>query len=236
MTIDTWFASPEPETPGLTGGDIDIWKIGLDAGPEILAASRRLLSESESARAARYRRPADGERFTVAHGRLRVILGRYAGIRPEALEFAAGKRGKPRLVRAGQCEDLSFSLSYAGAMAIVAVAAGREVGVDAEPLHAENDLPLLAEACLSPAERALFDSATPARRARLFYTFWTRKEAYLKAQGVGLGVEPRTVDLSTPGPTPDGRWFVRDIGDDYPFPIALATECPPGCVRVMELT
>ncbi|HUI10794.1 MAG TPA: 4'-phosphopantetheinyl transferase superfamily protein [Bacteroidota bacterium] len=220
---------------GLAEGEIHVWSVGLDAGPVVLADCRRVLPESEAGRAARFRDGADGDRFILAHGSLRLLLGAYSGGRPDDLEFECGEHGKPRLASAVSIPGLAFSLAHARRAALIAVSGGSEVGVDIEEAGAVDDLPLLAAECFSPAERLLFDSAAPSRRAGLFYTFWTRKEAYLKGRGVGFSVDPRSVDVSAPGWMADGRWHVRDIGDAHSCASALAVERAPGRVRFMQL-
>ena len=119
---------------------------------------------------------------------LRRVLAPYLGEAAEEIELAAGEHGKPRL--AEEPERLGFNLSHSGRLALVAVARGREVGVDVERVRPERDLLALAERALAPEEAAAVREAAEPERARRFYELWTRHEARLKCLGVGLASRP----------------------------------------------
>ncbi|MFF8597580.1 4'-phosphopantetheinyl transferase family protein [Streptomyces sp. NPDC015232] len=130
--------------------------------------------------------------YVTAHALLRTVLGRVLDRDPVSLEFAAGPHGKPYL-RDGSVE---FSLSHSGELVAVALALGAPVGVDVERVPepgAELPLPVL-----SAAERAVFDRFPGPERSAAFAAYWVRKEAVLKATGVGLRVDPARLTVSAP--------------------------------------
>jgi 4'-phosphopantetheinyl transferase len=137
------------------------------------------------------RGPRPGERSARTHAALRLVLGGLTGEAPDGLRFErhcghcgdAG-HGKPRL--AGRT-DLEFSISHSGELALIAVAHGRRVGADVERVRRRTDVLAIARGSLSARERHAIESlpAGEGRRAE-FFRCWTRKEAYLKALGVGL--------------------------------------------------
>ena len=139
-------------------------------------------SHAERARAARFRRPGDGDRFLAAHGALRAIMAGYLQSDPRTLRFEVGAWGKPALAHS----DLAFNLSHSGARALVAVARGRQVGVDVERLRPIPELEgLMARVC-TPEECAELAAEPPTQREGAFLALWTRKEALAKMTGAGL--------------------------------------------------
>lgn len=119
---------------------------------------------------------------------LRGVLGRYLDEAPEEIELGSGEHGKPELARAP--ERLAFNLSHSGALALIAVTRGREVGVDVERVKPARDLVAIAARALEPEAAAAVREAAGAERVRLFYELWTQHEARLKCLGVGLGTIP----------------------------------------------
>lgn len=171
-----------------------MWRVGLDPSP---ARRRRLaltLSREERERAARLRLDRDRRRFVVARGGLRMILGEYLGVDPGEVEIGRSERGKPRLTRDGT--GLRFSLSRSGELALCAVAWDREVGVDVERLRPIADALEIAEHFFSERERQALRRRDDERRQRAFFRVWTRKEAWLKACGVGLTLPLDRVEVS----------------------------------------
>jgi 4'-phosphopantetheinyl transferase len=143
-----------------------------------------ILDAEERARAARFVFDRDRARFIAAHAYLRLLLARYAGHPPAALRFTATTSGKPRLLEPPA--DVRFNLSHSGVRGLVALSVGIEVGVDIE---AERPLALLdvARRFFAPGEVAALQALPAAERARAFFCGWTRKEAFIKAHGDGLG-------------------------------------------------
>jgi 4'-phosphopantetheinyl transferase len=145
------------------------------AGPVAPAAT--LLSADERARAARLRDPVHRQRFVLAHAFLRRELAARLGTPPASLAFSFGPAGKP------QVNGLQFSFSRSGEMAALAVSPRRAVGVDIEQVR-PIDVQLIAAHHFAAHETlALTASPDP---LTCFYRMWTRKEAALKMQGLGI--------------------------------------------------
>lgn len=208
-----------PGPPGLPGG-ARVWT--FDAGPGA-EPDLSALDEGELRRHARFLRPADRIRYGVAHAALRRLLGELTGAAPAALRFGrracprcGGPHGRPVLEHpAGGPE---FSLSHGGGLVLVAVAPGR-VGVDVEPVPGTPPDPGLVER-LHPAERAVVRAAPEELRSAAFTRLWTRKEAYLKGLGVGLGRALDADDVSTAVP----GWHLVDLAPGNGHAGALAVE------------
>jgi len=224
-----------PRSPRLNADEVHVWRASLMMREEEMTTLLRTLSEEELIRAYRFRFPRDRARFIGARGILREILGRYLHTPPERVRFGYNAYGKPELLDAEERERLRFNLSHAGRVALFAVTEGHEVGVDVEALRDDVPCEELAAGFFSRGEvQAL--AALPAKaRTRAFYNCWTRKEAYVKARGMGLSLpldcfdvslapgEPAAL-LATRGDEPDAaRWSLLeiDVGTNHVAAVAL---------------
>ncbi|MEP7225246.1 MAG: 4'-phosphopantetheinyl transferase superfamily protein [Actinomycetota bacterium] len=122
-----------------------------------------------------------------------AVLARYLGIAAADVHFTRDACGKPELdVRCGAA--LRFNISRAGQVGLLAVAEEARVGVDIEPLGRIPARWAIVHAALTERERLALPTDETAA-ADSFLRSWVRKEALLKAAGVGLSVEPRLVEL-----------------------------------------
>lgn len=172
--------------PALLCGEVHVWQGALDVGAQLLERLAATLSPSEHDRANRFREAEHRRRFVAGRGMQRDVLARYAGVAPERLAFATGPAGKPSL--APNPDDVRFNASNAAGLAVVAVTAGQEVGIDIEALRPVPDALELARRFFSPAELEALTATPVEERNSAFLVAWTRKEAYIKALGGGLSV------------------------------------------------
>ena len=155
------------------------------------------MPRDESERAARFHFQADRERFILAHGCLRGILARYLHCEPRQVIFSVGEFGKPDLVPP---QELDFNLSHSGNVALIAVARHRRVGIDVERIRPDMEVESIAGRFFSPAEISELMTLPLDQRPVGFFNGWTRKEAYIKAHGLGLSLPLDSFDVSlTPG-------------------------------------
>lgn len=149
-----------------------------------IALQQRLedsLSESERQHLAALRLAADRERFRLGRGSLRLLLGTWLELPPQAVPLATGRHGKPH------CPDgPPFNVSHSGDLILLALHPQRSVGVDVERLRPDLDWPALARRLLSAAEQAALAACPPHDRPEAFLAAWCRLEARLKARGDGL--------------------------------------------------
>jgi 4'-phosphopantetheinyl transferase len=138
------------------------------------------LAEDESQRARRFHFEQDRRRFVVGRGQLRSILSAYIGCTPSSVKFTYGSKGKPAL------PGLQFNVSHSHELALCAISAKREVGVDLEYLRPMPEAVQLAKRFFSRAEHDLIQALPAEEQASVFFRLWTGKEAYLKATGQGL--------------------------------------------------
>jgi 4'-phosphopantetheinyl transferase len=159
---------------------VHIWRAALD---EAGWPDPDRLPTPERERAASFLREEPGRRWVAARWALRRVLENYLEEPAAGIELELGGNGKPHL-RNG--DGIEFNLSHSNGLALVAVAEGREVGVDVELIEPNRDLVALAKRALGPDDVAAVRAASESERPAAFYAAWTRHEARLKCLGTGL--------------------------------------------------
>ena len=227
-----------PVKPASTLAPLRLWRLELDVEAGIEAELRRTLSSEELARAEAFADRKARRRYAVARGTLRELLGSLLGERPGSVPIEEGPRGKPRLAGAGQ--ELHFSVSRSGDVALVCIAGGRAVGVDLEALRPVPSAVAIARRRFAPAEARFVEEGGPAETDRRFLRCWTRKEAVAKAIGTGLDIDLRgfIVPLGRSGGVvsagdsahPAAGWLVADVavGDGHVAALAMPAPARPG--------
>jgi 4'-phosphopantetheinyl transferase len=168
--------------PGTIGPDeVHLWAWAFPPDAANVSADIAVLDHQERERMRRFHFAADRERYAVAHTNLRRILGTYLNQPPEKICFRTNRFGKPELAAD---VSLRFSMSHCRSIAIVAVANGQPVGIDVEDVRPVE--PEVAETHFSAIELSALNRLHGDAWLSGFYRCWTRKEAILKAEGVGL--------------------------------------------------
>lgn len=216
------------------GDAVRIWRIRLDDVDLGLAAS--ILDPDEIGRAEKLATPLLRRRFLSRRLALRQILGVETGIDPARLAIEQGTQGKPRLL---DQSGLFFNTSHSGALALLAVSARGEIGIDVERVR---DIPswteIVAEFFEKKEQDRLLRRQNPT--VGMFLSYWTRKEAVTKATGLGLGLPlssfrvPEARDAEDAVVTIRGmsgaarKWHVRGLvpGPDHIAALASARACP----------
>jgi 4'-phosphopantetheinyl transferase len=175
---------------------VDIVGVRLDASAEACAALWQLLSRDEQERAGKFRYAEHRAHYIVARASLRQLLAERLGTAPWAVEFVETKYGKPRLAPVHGSADLEFNLSHSGILALYAFTRGRAVGVDVELIREVPDADDLAERFFSVKETAMLRAFPLERRSLAFLACWTRKEAFIKALGLGLSCPLDAFDVT----------------------------------------
>ncbi|HWQ52909.1 MAG TPA: 4'-phosphopantetheinyl transferase superfamily protein [Bryobacteraceae bacterium] len=191
------------------------------------------LSAEEKDRASRLRFERDRSLFIHHHTALRAILSGYTGQAPEHMTLTAAQGGKPRLNP--DCGGWRFNLSHAGSAALVAVARGREVGVDIERVRPVAGAAAIAARFFAPPECGAMRDLPAASREAGFLACWTRKEAFIKATGEGLGRNLHSftvpVEPADSGPWRIEGWSVLALPPPPGYIAALAVEGEPPTVH-----
>jgi 4'-phosphopantetheinyl transferase len=230
----TW--DPAPARPVATSAEVHVWRVSLDLPTALVERFEQALSDDERMRASRFFFARDRHHFVVARGTLRAILGGYLGLSPGDVAFAYASHGKPAVRGGPDRYDLRFNVSHAGGLALVAIALGREVGVDIEQIREDFATEEIAARFFSPAEVAAIRALPVEERCAAFFNCWTRKEAYVKARGEGLLLPLHRFEVSVaPGdpaallataddPREPSRWALRELTPGPGYAAALAVD------------
>jgi len=227
---------PSPESVDLSIDEVHVWAASLDLAREQLERLKLTLAEDERRRAERFYFEKDRRHYIVARARLRAILARYLQSEPGRIRFSYNPYGKPLLADEPPSHGVRFNASHSHGMALYAITRGREIGIDLEYVQTRIDNDRIAERFFSDREIALLHSLPGQARARAFFNCWTRKEAYIKAKGVGLSIPLKSFDVSlTPGepaellrteddPQEASRWSLKELTPGPGYVAALAVE------------
>jgi 4'-phosphopantetheinyl transferase len=237
--LQTW-AEP-PDTLSLPAGEVHVWRLVLDQPDSVLAELRATLEPHELERAGRFHFEKHRRHFVVGRGGLRYVLGRYLDVKPQEFRFSYGAYGKPALVGEGP----RFNVSHSHGVALFAVAADRELGVDVEHIRADFATEDIARRFFSRLEVAAFNALRKEEQVAAFFRCWTRKEAYIKAIGRGMSEPLDAFDVTlAPGEAPAllraeeqdvSRWSMFDIDAGEEYAGALLAEAPVSNVRLWQL-
>jgi 4'-phosphopantetheinyl transferase len=176
--------------------NIHVWHVELDREQSEIAHLESTLSADEKARADRFHFLNDRNRFIVARGFLRGLLGGYLQQAPAGLQFSYGQHGKPSLAGRESSTGLSFNVSHSSGLAVYAIARNRNLGIDVEHVRPESAGEEIAKRYFSAREVSELRSLPPEAKVQGFFNCWTRKEAYLKATGMGLQIPLNSFTVS----------------------------------------
>ncbi len=208
---------------------------GLEAN--VWTQLRDWLQPEERERADKYKDMEARASFLIGRGMARAMLSEVTGVRPADWRFADGTRGRPEI--AAPATPYHFNLAHShGAVACI-VGRDREIGVDVEFLKRPAASHDVAARVCSPEELEDVQAAPDEERQERFLVYWTLKEAYLKARGLGISVHLADVAFSLAGGQPqltprgsltgaDTRWTFRLAQPNEQHLIAVAADTRDG--------
>lgn len=191
---DLWRKTPA--ILSLSPNYIDIWSCHLPELGKDITTFYHLLTADERERADRLRVEKKQQQFILTRGYLRQRLGWLTGMAPEDLLFDYLEHGKPILAKQQKYIDITFNISHADELALVAISQRHSIGIDIEKIDRQLDYCPLVGRFLSPAEQVELNSLPPSVRVRAFFATWTRKEAFIKATGDGISYGLGNFDVS----------------------------------------
>lgn len=208
--------------------------------PELLAEYRHLLSPGERQRLERFHFARHRHEFLVSHALVRTVLSRYAEAPPREWQFETGTHGKPEIAAPQGGPPLRFNLSHTQGLVACGVTLNRDLGVDVENIEREVSVDL-ARRFFAPSEVAHLEGLPVAQQQGTFFQFWTLKESYIKARGLGLAIPLEDFAFQLVPGQPPGIAFAPSLVDepaDWQFfqpacpshrhQAAVAVRCPVG--------
>jgi 4'-phosphopantetheinyl transferase len=195
----------------LSDSEIHLWRSFTQTFESRGKELEMLLSGEELDRVERFYFQKDRIRFIVAHGILKMIVGRYLNMAPCLVSFRSGFNGKPELPGYCDSEAFSFNISHSYDLTIFAFSKFRSLGVDVEHIRHKPDFYEIADYYFHPKERAALQRLSLCNRKKAFFEYWTRKEAFVKATGEGLSRPLDSFFISIGSEKKDG---ILSVGGD----------------------
>lgn len=162
--------------------EVHVWQASLDC----VSCFYAYLSIDEKLKAERFRKQRDKQRYIISHGILRCILGAYIESNPSTLVFERSKYGKPSLNSRNIETSIWFNMAHSEDSVCYIISKNTEVGIDIEKIKDDFDWYSIANIYFTPEEVVHLQELPREEQIKIFFLFWTRKEALLKAKGTGL--------------------------------------------------
>ncbi len=236
-------ALPATGVVPLAVDEAHVWLAQLDLSSPHETADLATLSSDEHERA-RSMAEAPGKQFVASRVLLRKLLAAYVPCSPARIEIACGPHGKPHLVGTPSDATVHFNLSHSAGIAAVAIGSS-PLGIDIESLREISDPGAIATRFFAPGELRALRQAPDEQQQRTFFSFWTCKEAYLKALGGGIarGLASFEVEIDARGEpaliSSDGSrdpcWTLKQLVLGANLVGAVAIQSPHCSVRCWRL-
>lgn len=195
--------------PTLKVGAVHLWLAPLSHLKDHPVHIENILSNDEVARAKRFIKPSDQEKYIASRIIIRRILARYLSMNPIDIIFDVNDHGKPYIKN----QSVQFNFSHAGDYLLLGVTLNNKVGVDIEYEKNNNDFLSIAERFFSPYEYQAIINLAPQEQKAAFYHCWTLKEAFIKATGLGLSFGLSNFEVSIQGAESSA---LRQVQNDSP--------------------
>ncbi|MGQ0506175.1 MAG: 4'-phosphopantetheinyl transferase family protein [Myxococcaceae bacterium] len=174
----------------LAPGEAHLWWVRPERinEPALLSAYWGMMTPEERDRHDRYRFENNRREFLLTRALARTTLSRYVDVPPSAWRFGANEHGCPHVLEPREGAHLRFNLSNTTGLVACLVSIDRELGVDVEPRERRGETVAIADRFFSPFEVDALNALPEAQRRPRFFEYWTLKEAYIKARGMGLAL------------------------------------------------
>lgn len=212
--------------------DVHLWIAAIPDCLPRLADYQSVLTDEERHRAARFHFERDRNRYGISRGILRKLLGKYVGRSDVGL--MCNRYGKPALE--DKTSPLRFNVAHSRDLALFGFTHEREIGVDVEWIRPDFATTDVAQRFFAPDEADVVAALPQPDRAQGFFNCWTRKEAYIKARGMGLSLplhsfavtltrgEPVALVRVDDDPAAPQRWTITDLPTTEGYAAAAAFE------------
>jgi len=175
----------------LTRDEIHLWLAFYDEITDVHlhSAYRELLNAEEKNQEQRFYFERDQRRYLITRALVRTVLSRYEPVHPREWIFSSNAYGRPEVANApAKDSGLSFNISHTHSLIVMGVTRSRALGVDVENFRAREVSMDIADRYFAPQEVTALNAVPPHQQQYRFFEYWTFKEAYIKARGMGLSL------------------------------------------------
>ncbi len=160
-----------------------IWVVDLIAKESNIESYYDILSDDECIRAKKFKFVNDRNKFIVCRGVLRELSAKLLDKTAQTIAFNYGEFGKPYFAHD---TTLNFNVSHSGDLAVICFLDNPTFGIDIELIKNDFDVLDIATNFFSESEIMALKETPKEIQPLAFYRCWTRKEAFIKAEGSGL--------------------------------------------------
>ncbi|MGK5093833.1 4'-phosphopantetheinyl transferase superfamily protein [Deltaproteobacteria bacterium TL4] len=170
--------------------DLHLWLAFPDeiTDPLLLSRYKELMAPEEKAQHQRFYFEKDRHLYLLTRALIRTTLSRYFPLKPEQWIFSRNAYGRSEIVREPGVPHLRFNLSHTAGLVICGITLKQDIGVDVENIERNHEMVSIANRYFSKQEVQELLSLPAAEQPSRFYDYWTLKESYIKARGMGLSL------------------------------------------------
>jgi len=147
------------------------------------------VSEQKRKQIQRYKMIKDAKRSLLGELLIRKVVIDTYHCSNDSITFSFNQYGKPFI---SNIPNFHFNLSHSGNWVVCAVST-KAIGVDIEEIKEVNYE--VAEYCFSKKENSELLNVEEDKRPGYFFMIWTLKESYLKAQGIGIIEDLKSINF-----------------------------------------
>jgi 4'-phosphopantetheinyl transferase len=213
----------------LSPGQLHLWSARTDDLNDSTIASRvaGILTADERDEAWRFHRARDRHQFVIARALARLALSHHFPVPAGDWRFARDHHRKPFVAAPELSLPVRFSISHTQGLVACLITLCAQAAVDVEKVEPSGDLPLVASQVLSPAEQGALSVLSGKDWTARFFDYWTLKEAYAKARGLGLGLSLSDVGFELAPDDTIRVHFAAAIDDDPSAWVFWRRRLPP---------
>lgn len=196
---------------------VDLWLAFPDEirDRQLLDQYRQLLTDEERAQERRFHFANDQHRYLVTRALVRTVLSRYAPVAPEHWAFSTNAYGKPEIANDDRtARKISFNISHTHGLIVLGITGDKSLGLDTENVCARQAPIDVARHYFSADEVAALHTLPANMQHDRFFQYWTLKEAYIKARGMGLSIPLNQFSFHLPHDVHPGILF-HSLPDDH---------------------
>lgn len=160
--------------------------------PELLKRYRSLLTGDELSQMSRFYYARHRRQYLVTRVLIRTCLSEYHPVDPSLWQFGTNGYGKPVIKHPELESPVRFNLSHCKGLILCGIARDFDIGVDVEDGQRSTRAALnRLSSYFSAEETAELNALHPEQQKQRFFDYWTLKESYIKARGMGLAIPLR---------------------------------------------
>jgi 4'-phosphopantetheinyl transferase len=223
----------------IDSGQVHLWLAYVDeiTDARLLAECRLLLSQEEQRQQLHFHFERDRHRYLVTRAMVRTVLSKYVAIAPSCWRFVINDYGRPSIATEhAAARGIEFNVSHTDGLVVIGVTRERAIGVDVENVRTREADIEIADRYFAPEEVLELRALPDERQKQRFFEYWTLKESYIKARGLGLSIpldrfafhleDPEQIRLTIDPGLEDyaGRWWFWQLKVDHDHLTALCAE------------